>query len=196
MRKKTSPAVEPVNAAKEKSELTAAVKASDVKSADNSAATKAAKKADTAVKEVKAPAKKKASPKTAAKAAKAPAVAKTERKKPGRKPKPVTIDDISAKLSKLVNKSKAAGVKGPVAVDVEVWGWDDGANRHLYIEVVDGKVTVAPYSYDDRNAEAYISFADANAVVNGKLSVKDAFAEGKLNASGDVRSALIIASLF
>lgn len=122
--------------------------------------------------------------------------AKPTQKKAGRKPKPLTIDDIAAKLSKLVNKAAANKIVGPVAVDIEVWGWDDGANRHMYIEIINGRITVAPYNYDDRNVEAYISFADAKDVVDGKLSLKEAFSSGKLNASGDVRSALIFASLF
>ena len=194
MRKKTSTAAETV---KNEQPITKTAAADlEVKTAAETAApTKKTRKAAAAAKEVKPRAKRNAA-KAVAKSDNAPAAAETARKKPGRKPKPVTIDVISAKLSKLVNKTKAAEVKGAVAVDVEVWGWDDGANRHLYIEVLDGKVTVAPYSYDDRNLEAYISFADANDLVNGKLTVKDAFASGKLNASGDVRTALIIASLF
>lgn len=164
--------------------------------ADTKSVAVSAPKAEAPVKSAATAAKPAAKKTAAPKKAEKTEAAKPAHKKPGRKPKPVTVDDIAAKLSKLVKKSAADKVVGPIAVDIEVWGWDDGANRHVYIEIINGRVTVAPYNYEDRNVEAYISFADAKDVVDGKLSVKDAFSSGKLNASGDVRSALIFASLF
>lgn len=142
----------------------------------------------TAAKSVKPAAKRKSAPAKSASA--------VSQKKAARKPKPITIEDLSAKLAGKINKTAADKLTGTIAVDIEVWGWDDDLNRHMYIEIINGRVTVAPYNYEDRNLEAYISFADAKDIVDGKLSVKDAFKTGKLNASGDVRSALTFASLF
>lgn len=179
MKKKT------VTAAPEQNAKAAETKTTEKKNAEIKPA--AAEKT-AAAKSVKPAAKKKSAPAKSASAA--------SQKKAARKHKPITIEDISTKLAGKINKTAADKLTGPIAVDIEVWGWDDGANRHMYIEIINGRVTVAPYNYEDRNVEAYISFADAKDIVDGKLSVKDAFTAGKLNASGDVRSALIFASLF
>lgn len=188
-------------AAEKKADVKAEAKPAEVKAAPKAAEKKAEAKpaAKTAAKKPaakkpaakKAPAKK-AAPKAAEKKAAAPKAAKPAAKKA----KEVTLDDICAKLAKLVNKANAAKLAGTIAVDVEVWGWDDGSNKHLYVEVKDGVVTVAPYEYNECSVKAYIAYADAVALVNGKLTFKDAFTSGKLNAIGIVGDAVKLASLF
>ena len=155
------------------------------------------KKAPAAKRAAKAPAKTAAEKKAPAakKAAKAPAEKKAPTKR-GPKAKAVTIDTICAKLAKKIDAAKAAKLAGTIAVDVEVWGWEDGSNKHLYIEVKDGKADVQPYEYEACNFKAYISFTDAVAVVDGKLSMMDAFTSGKLNAIGIVGDAVKLASIF
>ena len=168
------------------------VKAAPAKPAEKAAPVKAAAKAE----KKPAPAKeaKPAAKKPAAKASKAaPAEPK---KKGGRKPKPVMIGDICAKLYKKIDKTKAAKIKDLVAADVEIWGWEDGTNKHLFVEVLDGKVRVEPYDYIDCTLKAHICFADAMAFLDGKLSLADALAAGKLNANGNVGAALRLAGIF
>ena len=106
------------------------------------------------------------------------------------------IGDICAKLYKKIDKTKAAKIKDLVAADVEVWGWEDGTNKHLFVEVLDGKVRVEPYDYIDCTLKAHISFADAIAFLDGKLTLADALAAGKLNANGNVGAALRLAGIF
>lgn len=180
--------------------------------AKKTAAPKAAK--TSAAKTGKAPAKKTAAKssvkpgaKSAAKStaktapAKRTAAAKTESapaKRAARKPKTVSLEDICKKLEKMVNKTKVGAVKGTAAVDVKIWDWENeaGQERHLYIELKDGKVSVMPHDYKDSSFNAYISYADAVSVAEGKLKVSDAVMDGKLKSDFNLADVLKIASIF
>ena len=102
---------------------------------------------------VKTAATKKSTPKSAAKpAAKTPAkttkTAKTAAKpvakktaaakKTVRKPRSITVENICKLVEKKIVKSKVSSAKFNVAVDIEVWGFEDGSNQKMYIEVKDG----------------------------------------------------------
>lgn len=121
---------------------------------------------------------------------------KTVRKRAARKPKVVDIAEICVKLDKMINKSNAGKISGIVAVDVEVWGWNDDSKQHLYIEVKNGTVTVAPHDYRDSAFNAYISYENIIKIVNGKLSLSDAIVSGALNANGNIPAAIAIGTLF
>ncbi len=146
---------------------------------------------------------KKSSAKTAAKSTAAKSTAKSAKKtvaaakKPAvKKPKVVSVEEMCGKLEKLIDKSKASAVKTNVAVDVKVWGWDDNQDRHLYIEIKNGVLSVAPHEYNASSFEAYISYENILKFLNGKLTLKDAIAVGALNANGNIPAALIIGSIF
>ena len=193
-----------------KNKAAAEVKAEEVKAvetvpakADKPAAKKAApakeekpaaKKAAPAKEEK--PAAKKAAPAKAEKPAAKKAAPAKAKKPAAKKVKEVSLEDICAKTAKLIDSAKAAKLTDKIAVDIEVWGWADGSQKHMYIEVKDGKATVAPYGYDECNFRAYISYADAVDFANGKLTVKDALIGGKLNAIGVVGDAVKLASVF
>ena len=165
-----------------------------------------AKEVKAPAKEVKAPAKetKKTSAKTAkaakTPAAKTPAAKSAEPKKPGRKPgrkpKPLALGDVCEKLYKKIDMTKAGAVSDLVAADVEIWGWEDGTNKHIFVEVVDGKVRVEPFDYLDCTLKVYISYADAKAFLDGKLTLNEALVSGKLNAIGNVAHAVKLAGIF
>lgn len=165
------------------------------------------------------PAAKKAAPKTAAKpAAKAPAktAAKPAAKKPAakktavkkstakkapakkavKKAKPVTVDNICKLVEKKIVKSKAAAVKTDVAVDIEVWGFEDGSNQKMYIEVKGGKVSVMPHSYEAKDFRVSLSFANAMAFANGKLTLAKLLESKDFYAEGNIVSAVVLASIF
>lgn len=156
----------------------------------------------------KAPAKKPAAKKAAAKkpvaktAAKSSAktasktAAKTPAKKTAKKAPAVTIDTICEKLDKKITKSKAAAIKGRLAVDIEVWGFEDGSNARMYVEVNDGKVTVAPYPYDAKDFRVSLSFANAKAFVDGKLTLKALLDSNDFYAEGNIVSAVKLAAIF
>lgn len=161
-----------------------APKAEPKKTAPAKTAAKAAAK--TATKKTSA---KKSAPKAA------PAKAAPEKKRGGRKPKPVTVDDIVAKISKRIDKAAAKSIAadGKAAVDIKLYG---PFEAHMYIEIKDGSVTVAPYDYIEKDLEAAISVENALAIADGKLTVKEAVENGALYVAGNVQFALRFAKLF
>lgn len=189
--------------AKAAEKKTAAKKPAAEKAVKAPAAEKTAKvTAPAAEKAVKAakPAAKKAAAKPAAKktaaAKKAPAKAAKAAKPAVKKPKVVGIDEMCKKLEKLVDKKKAAAVKANVAVDVKVWGWADETDRHFYIEIKDGALTISPFEYNAASFEAYISYDNMLQFLNGKLTLANAIASGVLNANGNIPAALALGNIF
>lgn len=189
--------------AKAAEKKTAAKKTAAEKAVKAPAAEKTAKvTAPAAEKTVKAakPAAKKAAAKPAAKktaaAKKAPAKAAKAAKPAVKKPKVVGIDEMCKKLEKLVDKKKAAAVKANVAVDVKVWGWADETDRHFYIEIKDGALTISPFEYNAASFEAYISYDNMLQFLNGKLTLANAIASGALNANGNIPAALALGNIF
>lgn len=170
--------------------------AADKKTTAKSAAKKTAAKsaAKTSAKTTAKPAAK-AATKKSAKASAKPA-AKTSAKKGGRKPAPVTIDTICAKLEKKIGKTKAAAIKEKIAVEIEVWGFEDGSNAYMYVEVNNGKITVSPHNYEAKSFRVSLSFANATAFVDGKTTLKKLIESGDFYAEGNIASAVKLAAIF
>lgn len=135
-------------------------------------------------------AKKTTAKKTTAAAKKAPA------KKVVKKAKPVTVDNICKLIEKKIVKSKVAAVKTDVAVDIEVWGFEDGSNQKMYIEVKGGKASVMPHSYEAKDFRVSLSFANAMAFANGKLTLAKLLESKDFYAEGNIVSAVVLASIF
>ena len=207
MTKGTAKAAEKKTAAKkpaEKSVKTTAVAEKTAAPVAEKAAAPAVEKKAAAKPAAKKPAAKKPAAKTAAAkkadtAKKAPAKAAktTKAAKPAvKKPKVVGIDEMCKKLEKMVDKKKAAAVKANVAVDVKVWGWADETDRHFYIEIKDGILTISPFEYNAASFEAYISYDNMLQFLNGKLTLANAIASGALNANGNIPAALALGNIF
>lgn len=142
----------------------------------------------------KSPAKTAKTTKTAAK--KTSAGKKTASKKTVRKPKPVTIENICKLVEKRIVKSKVSSAKFNAAVDIEVWGFEDGSNQKMYIEVKDGKASVMPHSYDAKDFRVSLSFANAMAFANGKITLAKLLESNDFYAEGNIVSAVNLASIF
>ena len=121
--------------------------------------------------------------KPAAKADSAP------KKRAGRKPKPITVNDVVAKIYKRIDKA----AEGRAAVDIKLYG---SFEAHMYIEVKDGKVSVEPYDYIERDLEAAVPVDVALAIADGKTTIKEAVENGSLYVFGNVQFALKFAKLF
>lgn len=150
-----------------------------------------AKKAATTKKTTTKTAAAKTNVKTTAKKTEAAPKAAAKKTKP-----PVTIDTICEKLGKKINKTKAAAIKKTIAVDIEVYEFEDGSNQKMYVEVKDGNVTVAPHSYDDKNFRVAISFANAVAFVNGKITLATLLDSDKFYAEGNIVDAIKLSAIF
>ena len=127
--------------------------------------------------------------KPAAKADSAP------KKRAGRKPKPITVNDVVAKIYKRIDKAagKQVAAEGRAAVDIKLYG---SFEAHMYIEVKDGKVSVEPYDYIERDLEAAVPVDVALAIADGKTTIKEALENGSLYVFGNVQFALKYAKLF
>ena len=127
--------------------------------------------------------------KPAAKADSAP------KKRAGRKPKPITVNDVVAKIYKRIDKAagKQVAAEGRAAVDIKRYG---SFEAHMYIEVKDGKVSVEPYDYIERDLEAAVPVDVALAIADGKTTIKEAVENGSLYVFGNVQFALKFAKLF
>ena len=60
----------------------------------------------------------------------------------------------------------------------------------FYVEVKEGKLSVQPYEYYDRNAIIHINGTNWLKLINGKLNPVVAFTTGKISVDGDVNAAL------
>lgn len=160
----------------------------------NTAVKSAAKKP--AAKTTKPAAKKTGAAKTTAKSGVKSTAKKTAAKSVVRKPKPITIDTICKLVEKKIVKTKATAIKTNIAVDIEVWGFEDGSNYHMYIEIMGGKVSVMPYSYDGKDFRVSLSFANAMDFANGKITLDKLLESKDFYAEGNIVAALKLASIF
>lgn len=205
---KTATPAENKNAVKEtaaavvktEAKTSAAAKSTAKKTAAPKTGKAAAKKADAKTTKAAKPDAKAAKPaaKSASKTAKTAVTTAAMKSAPAKKnaKKSITIDTICTKLDKKISKTKAAAVKEKVAVDIEVWGFEDGSNSKMYIEINNGKVTVAPHTYEEKNFRISLSFANAVAFVNGKLTLKSLIESKDFYAEGNIVSAIKLASVF
>jgi putative sterol carrier protein len=69
-------------------------------------------------------------------------------------------------------------------------------NEKLYIEVKDGKLSIEPYEYNDRQANLIISSDNFIKMIDGKLNSVLAFTTGKLKIDGNIGKAQEMAALF
>lgn len=121
------------------------------------------------------------------------AVKKTSAKKAPKKPS-VTIETICGKVEQMLPKT--APFKEKIAVDIEVWGFEDGSNAKMYIEANNGIVTVSPHTYNEKDFRVAVSFANAKNFIDGKLALKDMLLSSDFYAEGNVVAALKLAALF
>ncbi len=181
-------------AAKPAAEKKSAAKAAKPAAEKKTAAKKTAAKTTAAARSTRSTTKT-AAKKTAAKStAKTTAAAKAPAKRPGRKAV-VTIDSICNKVEKKISKTKAAAIKEKIAVDIEVWGFEDGSKK-MYIEINDGKAVVSPHTYDAKDFRISISVANAAAFVDGKLTLKALLESNEFYAEGNIVKAIKLASVF
>ncbi|MCL2069008.1 MAG: SCP2 sterol-binding domain-containing protein [Oscillospiraceae bacterium] len=65
----------------------------------------------------------------------------------------------------------------------------------FYVEIKNGKLSVEPYEYHDRQANMIVSSADFVKIINKKLNAVLAFTTGKLKIDGDIGKASEMAEL-
>lgn len=68
------------------------------------------------------------------------------------------------------------------AFQVDITG---GAEGTFYIKIADGLIAVEPYDYRDHNARFMLSAEDLLDLMEKRLSISEALAEGKIHIEGD-----------
>ena len=95
----------------------------------------------------------------------------------------MTYEQIVEKVKKALKKVDASGVKGHLAVQVDVYGEGEGA---FYIEVKDGKVDVQPYEYFDHDLRIRCTGDEIIAIAEGKKKILEEVAAENIEALRNV----------
>ena len=95
----------------------------------------------------------------------------------------MTYEKIVEKVKKALAKVDASGVKGHLAVQVDVYGEGEGA---FYIEVKDGTVDVQPYEYFDHDLRIRCTGEEIIAIAEGKKKVIEEVAAENVEALRNV----------
>ncbi|MBQ6025784.1 MAG: hypothetical protein IJL20_09280 [Lachnospiraceae bacterium] len=95
----------------------------------------------------------------------------------------MTYEKIVEKVKKALAKVDASGVKGHLAVQVDVYGEGEGA---FYIEVKDGKVDVQPYEYFDHDLRIRCTGDEIIAIAEGKKKIIEEVAAENVEALRNV----------
>lgn len=90
------------------------------------------------------------------------------------------FEELLAKVRKMAEGKDVSGTDF-LAVQVNITGDNSGV---FYVEVKDGKVSIEPYEYNDKNCDITMSMDNFNKLIDGKLKV-----------GGDIGKALEFAKL-
>ena len=101
------------------------------------------------------------------------------------------FDDLLTKLRGMAAGLDVTG-RDFLAVQVNLTGDDGGV---FYVEVKDGKISIEPYEYNDRNCALTISAPNFLKLIEGKLDPVKAFTLRQLKVDGDIGKALEFANL-
>lgn len=92
-------------------------------------------------------------------------------------------------LKKTVSKNSVENT----AVEFNIYGEGEGA---FYIEIKDGKVSLEPYEYYDRDAKIIISGNELEKIINREKTPEESFSEGTLTVEGNIDKAREILNVF
>lgn len=104
----------------------------------------------------------------------------------------MTFEDIVAKAKERTAGADTSQVDGFLAIQVNITGEGEGI---FYVEVKDGKLSVEPYEYFDRQAIVTMKSKNFLALLEGKLDPVLAFTLGKLKIDGSVEKVLEFSKL-
>jgi len=103
----------------------------------------------------------------------------------------MTFDELVTKVRTMAQDADISGTDF-LAVQVNITGKDEGV---FYVEVKDGRISVEPYEYYDRNCAVTMNMTNFNKLIDGKLDPILAFTTGKLKVDGDAGKALEFSKL-
>ena len=104
----------------------------------------------------------------------------------------MTFDIVFSKIKKEIQGVDPSIIDGKLAIQITLTGLGGGT---FYIEVLNGKFSVEPYDYHDRDAALTISVGDFKKLADKKLDPVEAFNSGKLSVDGNIEKALELVKL-
>ncbi len=104
----------------------------------------------------------------------------------------MTYEEIVAKVKKKFANADVSGVQGKLAYQFNITGEGEGI---FYAEVKDGKLSIEPYEYHDRDAIFICSADTLFKIMDKKLDPVLAFTTRKLKVEGSIEKALKIKDL-
>ena len=104
----------------------------------------------------------------------------------------MTYEEIFTKFKDMFKDADVSGVTEHLAYQFNITGEGAGA---FYAEVKDGKLTIEPYEYFDRDALFICSAEVLFKIIAGELDPVKAFTFGKLKVEGSLEQALKINNL-
>ncbi len=99
----------------------------------------------------------------------------------------MTYEEIFNKTKEAISSADVSGVKGHLAVEVDITGEGAGA---FYIEIKDGKAEAQPYEYYDRDCKLITTGENFLSIMDGSLDAVKAYGSGKLKVEGNIGKAL------
>ncbi len=103
----------------------------------------------------------------------------------------MNFEDVLQKAREMAAAADISGVDF-MAVQINITGEGSGV---FYVEVKDGRISVEPYEYYDRQCALTISDDDFAAFASGKLDPIEAYDDGRLVVDGDLGKALEFSNL-
>ncbi len=104
----------------------------------------------------------------------------------------MTFEEIVSKTREVAAGTDVSGIDF-LAVQCNLTGDNGGV---FYVEVKDGKTSVEPYEYYDRNCAITMKADNFIKLAQGKLDPVAAFTLGKLKVDGDIGKAVEFGKLF
>ena len=101
------------------------------------------------------------------------------------------FETVLGRARTMAAKADISGI-GFMAVQINITGEGQGV---FYVEVRDGRISVEPYEYYDRQCAITISDDDFNRLLKGSLDPVKAYDAGRLRVDGDLDSALKFSEL-
>lgn len=101
----------------------------------------------------------------------------------------MTYSELFAEVRALFSEADVSNVKEHLAFQFNITGEGEGS---FYAEVKDGKLSVEPYEYFDRDVIFTCSAETLLKIAKGKTDPVLAFTLGKLKVDGDIDKALVL----
>ena len=101
------------------------------------------------------------------------------------------FETVLKKARAMAEKADISGIDF-MAVQINIEGEDPGV---FYVEVKDGRISVEPYEYYDRQCSITLNANDFDRLIKGTIDPVKAFDEGRIRADGDLDKALKFSDL-